>query len=91
MFEIASVEYSEGGTTCEGCVATSQSGRRPTVLLAPDWVGLHEGMKAVAGRVAELGYTCFGLDFYGNTVAIPQYDAWFDELILDTKPTTCDE
>jgi dienelactone hydrolase len=68
MFEIASVEYSEGGTTCEGCVATSQSGRRPTVLLAPDWVGLHEGMKAVAGRVAELGYTCFGLDFYGTGV-----------------------
>ena len=32
-----------------------------------------------------------GLDFYGNSVAIPQYDAWFDELILDTKPTTCDE
>ncbi len=32
-----------------------------------------------------------GLDFYGNTVAIPQYDAWFDELIIDSKPTTCDE
>ena len=32
-----------------------------------------------------------GLDFYGNTVAIPVYDAWFDELILDNKPTTCEE
>ena len=32
-----------------------------------------------------------GLDFKGNTVAIPQYDAWFDELIIDSKPTTCDE
>jgi len=32
-----------------------------------------------------------GLDFYGNTVAIPAYDAWFDELILDNKPTTCAE
>jgi hypothetical protein len=32
-----------------------------------------------------------GLDFYSNTAAIPQYDAWFDELIIDNKPTTCDE
>jgi hypothetical protein len=30
-----------------------------------------------------------GLDFYGNTAAIPVYDAWFDELIVDNKPTTC--
>jgi hypothetical protein len=32
-----------------------------------------------------------GLDFYGNTAAIPVYDAWFDELIIDNKPTSCDE
>ena len=32
-----------------------------------------------------------GLDFYGNSSAIPQYDAWFDELIVDNKPTTCAE
>lgn len=32
-----------------------------------------------------------GLDFYNNAAAIPQYDAWFDELIIDTKPTTCNE
>ncbi len=32
-----------------------------------------------------------GLDFFGNTVAVPAYDAWFDELIVDNKPTTCDE
>jgi hypothetical protein len=32
-----------------------------------------------------------GLDFYGNSAAIPQYDAWFDELIIDNKPTTCGE
>jgi hypothetical protein len=30
-----------------------------------------------------------GLDFYGNTSAIPVYDAWFDELIVDFQPTTC--
>lgn len=32
-----------------------------------------------------------GLDFYGNGAAVGPYDAWFDELILDNKPTTCDE
>jgi hypothetical protein len=32
-----------------------------------------------------------GLDFYGNSVTIPAYDAWFDELILDNKATTCDQ
>jgi len=32
-----------------------------------------------------------GLDFYGNTAVIPQYDAWFDELIIDNKPTSCEE
>lgn len=32
-----------------------------------------------------------GLDFFGNAVAIPAYDAWFDELLIDDKPTTCDE
>jgi len=32
-----------------------------------------------------------GLDFYGNAAAIPVYDAWFDELIVDNKPTTCAE
>jgi hypothetical protein len=32
-----------------------------------------------------------GLDFYGNSVPLPAYDAWFDELILDNKPTSCDE
>ncbi|HXU68479.1 MAG TPA: hypothetical protein VN947_04080 [Polyangia bacterium] len=32
-----------------------------------------------------------GLDFYGNAVDIPAYDAWFDELLIDNKPTTCEE
>jgi dienelactone hydrolase len=68
MAEIASIEYSEGGIAFEGCIATEKVGRRPTLLLAPDWVGLHDGMKAVAARVASLGYSCFGLDFYGKGV-----------------------
>ncbi len=32
-----------------------------------------------------------GLDFDANKVAIPQYDAWFDELIVDDKPISCSD
>lgn len=32
-----------------------------------------------------------GLDFNANTASIPPYDAWFDEVIVDDKPTRCDE
>ena len=31
----------------------------------------------------------FGIDWITNTVAMPATDAWFDELIIDSAPTTC--
>jgi hypothetical protein len=30
-----------------------------------------------------------GVDFNSNNAAIPAYDAWFDELIVDNKPISC--
>jgi hypothetical protein len=30
-----------------------------------------------------------GVDFNSNNAALPAYDAWFDELILDNKPIAC--
>lgn len=32
-----------------------------------------------------------GADFYGNGSAIPDYTVWLDEIIVDDRPTTCDE
>lgn len=68
MAEIASIDYRDEVEIFEGCVATEKAGRRPTLLLAPDWAGLHDGMKQIAGRVASLGFTCFGVDFYGKGI-----------------------
>ncbi|MGZ3425413.1 MAG: hypothetical protein ACXVCV_02135 [Polyangia bacterium] len=30
-----------------------------------------------------------GIDFNSNSAAVPAYDAWLDELILDNKPIAC--
>jgi dienelactone hydrolase len=64
------LDYTDGDTVFEAYVAVPPGppGRRPTVLLAHDWSGLNEGMRAVAGRVAALGYACFALDAYGKGV-----------------------
>jgi hypothetical protein len=32
-----------------------------------------------------------GMDFDANGAAVPAYDAWFDELIIDNKPIGCDD
>jgi hypothetical protein len=41
--------------------------------------------------VPAISEAAFGSSFYNNTNPIPDYDAWFDEIIVDNKPTTCDE
>ena len=40
----------------------------PGVLLVHTWLGLDEGVKRRAERVAELGYTAFALDVFGPKV-----------------------
>ncbi len=44
-----------------------------------------------AGAMPTISQASFGLEFYGNSNPIPTYDAWFDEIIVDNKPTSCDE
>ena len=41
----------------------------PGVLLVHTWLGLDEGIKRRAERVAELGYAAFALDVFGPKVA----------------------
>jgi dienelactone hydrolase len=66
----APVVYSDGITEFEGHFAapTDATERRSCVLLAHDWSGLNAGMRAVADRVAALGYACFAIDVYGKGV-----------------------
>ncbi len=63
------VDYTDGDTTFEAYVAWDPArGRRPGVLVAHDWSGQHDGIRAGAELLARLGYTGFALDTYGKGV-----------------------
>ena len=62
------IDYTDGTDAFEGYIALPAGAKAPLpcVLLAPDWAGVHDGMRAIADRVAALGYVCLALDFYGK-------------------------
>ncbi|HUI08132.1 MAG TPA: dienelactone hydrolase family protein [Verrucomicrobiae bacterium] len=62
------VEYKHGGTTCQGYLAydTAVKGKRPGVLVLPEWWGLNDYAKRRAGMLAQLGYVAFAADMYGD-------------------------
>lgn len=64
------VDYTLDAQVFEGYVAQPETLRekRPGVVLMHDWSGLNQGIRAVADRVAGLGYVCFALDVYGKGV-----------------------
>ncbi|HEV2365919.1 MAG TPA: dienelactone hydrolase family protein [Caulobacteraceae bacterium] len=63
------VEYSDRDTTCEGYfVAGAGEGRRPCVLVAHDWAGLGDSLRAGLPDLAQEGWTVFALDNYGKGV-----------------------
>ena len=54
------IEYQEGATTCEGFAAyEDKGGKRPAVLVVPEWNGVSDYTKKRAQLLAELGYTAF--------------------------------
>jgi dienelactone hydrolase len=62
------VQYRDGATTCDGWVAydDAQSGKRPGVLVIPEWWGLTDYPKSRAADLAKLGYVAFVADMYGD-------------------------
>lgn len=62
------VPYSHDGLSLAGFLAYDEtaSGPRPSVLVVHDAGGLREHIKDKCRRLAELGYTAFGLDLYGS-------------------------
>jgi dienelactone hydrolase len=64
------IEYDDGDTVCEGWAAWQDrpGGPRPCVLVAHDWSGQNQGIRAVTERVARLGWVAFALDAYGKGV-----------------------
>ena len=63
-------EYTYRGTTLEGYVAekTDLHGKRPGVLVIPDWMGVSEPYKKIADKLAEIGYVAIVADIYGKGV-----------------------
>jgi dienelactone hydrolase len=68
MSDGESFEYGDGETTFEGHLVRSTSSNGATVVLGHDWSGINDGMRAVAQRIAAMGYTCAVLDVYGAGV-----------------------
>lgn len=63
-----SVVYTDGKDTLNGFIAYDESftGKRPAVLIVPEWWGLTEYPKMRARELAKLGYIAMAVDFYGN-------------------------
>jgi dienelactone hydrolase len=62
------VEYKSDGTTLKGYLAYDNSvkGKRPGVLVVHEWWGHNDYARTRANKLAELGYTAFAVDMYGN-------------------------
>jgi len=65
------VEYSQEGTKCRGFLAYDDAlkGKRPGVLVVPEWWGLNDFSRQKAEQLAALGYVAFAADMYGGGAA----------------------
>lgn len=62
------VTYTLEGTSFKGYVAynAKQKGKRPAIVVIPEWWGATEYAKMRARKLAELGYIAIAVDMYGN-------------------------
>jgi dienelactone hydrolase len=62
------VTYKQGDAELKGFLAWDDAveGRRPAVLLVPEWWGLNDYIRKRAEQVASLGYVVLAADIYGN-------------------------
>jgi dienelactone hydrolase len=62
------IEYTVGETTYEGVLAYDDAvqGKRPGVLVCPEWWGMNEYSQMRARMLAEAGFVAFALDVYGK-------------------------
>jgi dienelactone hydrolase len=63
-----SVSWQSDGQTYTGFVAYDENinGKRPAILVVPEWWGLNDYTKRRAKQLAELGYTAMAIDMYGD-------------------------
>src|SRR2546421_2618719 len=62
------VEYKDGDATFKGYLAYDDtvSGKRPGVVVVPEWWGLNDYAKSRTEQLAKLGYVAFAADIYGD-------------------------
>lgn len=62
------VEYKAGDTTMRGWLAedTAIKGKRPGILVVPEWWGANDYARKRARMLAEAGYVALVVDMYGN-------------------------
>src|ERR1035437_508820 len=62
------VTYSVGNTVFKGYLAYDENlkGKRPAVLVVPEWWGLNDYPKMRARMLAELGYVALAVDMFGD-------------------------
>jgi dienelactone hydrolase len=62
------VTYNAEGITLKGFVAYDEGikGKRPAVLVVPEWWGLNDYIKGRAKQLASLGYIAMAVDVFGN-------------------------
>ena len=63
------VDYKDHDVALEGYLAYEDAeGRRPGVLVVPDWMGLNDHYRKIGDKLAGLGYVVFVADMYGKGV-----------------------
>ncbi|GAA4750718.1 dienelactone hydrolase family protein [Flavisolibacter ginsenosidimutans] len=62
------VTYSANGTTLKGYVAYDEkkTGKRPIILVVPEWWGMTDYPRMRAKMLADLGYFAMAVDMYGD-------------------------
>jgi dienelactone hydrolase len=62
------VTYTDNATTFKGFVAYDEniSGKRPAILVIPEWWGLNDYAKSRARQLAGLGYIAMAVDMFGD-------------------------
>jgi len=70
------VNYTADGVSLKGFVVydETKTGKRPAILVVPEWWGLNDYTKSRARQLAEIGYIAMAVDIYGGgkTAANPQ-------------------
>ncbi|HEX8524351.1 MAG TPA: dienelactone hydrolase family protein [Tepidisphaeraceae bacterium] len=62
------IDYKQGDATLKGYLVydDAKTGKRPGVVVVPEWWGLTDYPRHRADMLAELGYVAFAADIYGN-------------------------